>query len=51
MSSHDMQAEHVRNEHLAEVNELAHWTYLVAVLVGGTVLMIGLIAMLGTAPA
>ena len=34
----------VWDEHLGEVNERAHWTYLFAVLVGGTLLMILLIA-------
>lgn len=34
----------VRAEHLGEVNEPAHWAYLFAVLIGGTVLMILLIA-------
>ena len=36
----------VRVEHLTEVNEPAHWAYLFAVLIGGTVLMILLIALL-----
>ena len=36
----------VRAEHLGEVNEPAHWAYLLAVLVGGTVLMIVLIGLL-----
>ena len=39
--------EDVRTEHLGEVNEPAHWAYLFAVLVGGTVLMILYIAALG----
>lgn len=37
----------VRAEHLSEVNEPAHWAYLFAVLIGGTVLMILLIAAMG----
>ena len=37
----------VRAEHLDEVNEPAHWAYLFAVLIGGSVLMILLIAALG----
>ena len=36
----------VRAEHLTEVNEPAHWAYLFAVLIGGTILMIVLIAAL-----
>ena len=35
----------VRQEHLAEVNEPAHWAYLFSVLIGGTILMILLIAL------
>jgi hypothetical protein len=34
----------VRKEHLETINEPAQWAYLFAVLVGGTVLMILLIA-------
>ena len=37
----------VRREHLATVNRPAHWIYLSAVLVGGTLLMVLLIAWLG----
>jgi hypothetical protein len=37
----------VREEHLASVNVPAHWAYLIAVLVGGFVLMVILIAVLG----
>lgn len=36
-------SQRVWDEHLGEVNERAHWTYLFAVLVGGTLLMILLI--------
>lgn len=38
--------EDVRAEHLSEVSEPAHWAYLFAVLVGGTVLMILYIALM-----
>jgi hypothetical protein len=38
--------EDVRKEHLSTVNQPAHWAYLFAVLVGGTVLMILYIALL-----
>jgi hypothetical protein len=37
----------VRNEHLREINEPAHWIYLLGVLVGGLALMLFLLAMLG----
>ena len=38
----------VREEHLMEVNQPAHWIYLFGVLLGGVVLMLGFIALLGT---
>ena len=38
--------EDVRIEHLSTVNEPAHWAYLFAVLVGGTILMILYIALM-----
>jgi hypothetical protein len=37
----------VRAEHLGEVHQPAHWAYLFAVLIGGTLLMIVLIALIG----
>ena len=36
----------VRAEHLGEVNVPAHWAYLLAVLIGGTILMILYIALM-----
>jgi hypothetical protein len=48
MSDKDLTAEEIRAEHLGEVDQRAHWLFLVAVLVGGTLLMLGLIAVLGT---
>jgi hypothetical protein len=39
----------VEREHLEEVREAAHWTYLAAVLGGGTLLMLLFIALLGGA--
>jgi hypothetical protein len=39
--------ETVRNEHLAEVNAAAHWAYLLGVIGGGFILMVGLVAILG----
>jgi hypothetical protein len=35
-------------EHLRQVNERAHWAYLIGVLAGGFVLMILVIAWLGS---
>jgi hypothetical protein len=43
-----MDEEEVRNEHLAEVNVPAHWLYLFSVLGLSFLLMIGLIALLGS---
>jgi hypothetical protein len=40
--------DHIRKEHLKAVNVPAHWTYLFSVLVGGFVLMVLLIAYLGS---
>ena len=37
----------VRDEHLAQVHQPAHWAYLFGVLVGGTGLMVLFIAFLG----
>jgi hypothetical protein len=37
----------VRNEHLREINEPAHWLYLLGVLLGALALMVLLIAILG----
>ena len=48
MSELKITEDQVREEHLDEVNVGAHWAYLFAVLLGGTLLMIGLIAFLGT---
>ena len=36
----------VREEHLKQVNQAAHWAYLFGVLIGGTLLMILLIAVI-----
>ncbi len=49
MSDKTIDQEQVRQEHLAEVNVTAHWLYLLAALVGGTLLMLGFIAWLGSA--
>jgi hypothetical protein len=49
MSELKMSEDKVREEHLAEVNIGGHWAYLFGVLLGSTLLMIGLIAVLGSA--
>ncbi len=49
MSEKTIDEEQVRQEHLAEVDAGRHWLYLVAVLLGGTLLMLGVIAWLGGA--
>ena len=41
----------VRGEHLREVNAAAHWAYLIGVIAGAFILMVGLIAWLGTTGA
>ena len=41
----------VRGEHLTEVNAAAHWAYLIGVIAGAFILMVGLIALLGTTGA
>jgi hypothetical protein len=38
----------VREEHQRSASPTAHWAYLVGVLVGGLVLMVALIAVLGS---
>jgi hypothetical protein len=47
MSERAVDRERVREEHLAEVNPAAHWAYLLAVVVGGLIAMLALIAWLG----
>ena len=46
MSEREISADQVKREHLAEVDVRAHWLYLVSAIVGGTVAMILLIALL-----
>ena len=48
MSELNVTEEQVREEHLQEVNTGAHWAYLFGVLIAGFILMVGLIALLGT---
>ena len=47
MSELDVNEDKVRSEHLKEVNARTQWAYLFAVLLGGFLLMVGLIAILG----
>ena len=47
MKERDTTVEQVQREHLADVHLPTQWLYLFSVLAGGTVLMIGLIALLG----
>ena len=46
MSERDLSPDDIRAEHLDDVDERVHWIYLVAVLATGTVVMLGLIALL-----
>jgi hypothetical protein len=43
----DVTVDDIEREHLDQVDPRAHWLYLAAVLGGGTLLMLGLIAWLG----
>ena len=47
MSERDLTVGDVEREHLQEVDPRAHWVYIVAVLGGGTLLMLIFIAILG----
>jgi hypothetical protein len=47
-SEQNVNVERVRQEHLAEVDQLAHWLYLIGVLAIGTVVMLLMIAWLGS---
>ena len=44
----EMTADEVYREHLESVNVAAHWTYLFGVLIGGFVLMVALMAVIGS---
>ncbi len=48
MSDEKITETKVRNEHLREINEPAHWAYLFGVLIGGIGLMLVLMAVLGS---
>jgi hypothetical protein len=47
VSEKTIDQETIREEHLKEVHQPAQWAYLLGVLIGGTLLMLGLIALLG----
>jgi hypothetical protein len=46
MSERDVGAEDVRREHMDNVNVVRHVLYLAGVLIGGSLLMLGLLALL-----
>lgn len=48
MSELDLTEDEVRAEHLQAVNEPAQWAYMIAVIGGGLVAMLLLIAILGS---
>ena len=48
MNEAEMTEDQVRKEHIESVNVGAHWAYLFGVLIGGLLLMISLIAILGS---
>ena len=50
MPEASLTVEEVEREHLDDVNVDAHWAYLLGVLAVGSVLMLALIALLGSTP-
>ena len=48
MNEQTVTEDSIRNEHMEEVNVGAHWAYLLGVIVVTFVLMVGLIALLGS---
>ncbi len=48
MSDEKITETKVRNEHLREISQPAHWAYLFGVLIGGLALMLLLMAVLGS---
>ena len=50
MSEREVDAESVRREHLQAVHQPAQWAYLIGVLAGGVLVMLGLIAGLAAIP-
>ena len=51
MSDEKITETKVRNEHLREINEPAHWAYLFGVLIGGIGVMLLLMTLLGAGTA
>ena len=51
MSEKTIDPEAVRQEHLAEVHQPAHWAYLFGVILGTTLAMLAFIAWLGASSA
>jgi hypothetical protein len=51
VAERDVTVEDIEREHLEEVDPRAHWAYLASVLLGGTLLMLGLIAWMAAASA
>jgi hypothetical protein len=47
VSEKTIDQETIREEHLKEVHQPAQWAYMLGVILGGTVLMLGFIALLG----
>ena len=43
----DIRQEDVHEEHLAEINQSAHWLYMLLVIGGGMLLMLAIMAALG----
>jgi hypothetical protein len=51
MSEKTIDQDTVRQEHLAEVHQSAHWAYLFGVILGTTLVMLAFIAWLGASSA
>ena len=51
MSERTIDQEAVRQEHLAEVHQPAHWAYLLGVILGTTLVMLVFVAWLGASSA
>ena len=51
MSEKTVDQEAVREEHLAEVHQPAHWLYLFGVMLGATLAMLAFVAWLGASSA
>jgi hypothetical protein len=47
VAERDISMEDVEREHRAEVDPRLHWVYILVVILGGTVAMLGLMGLLG----